>query len=493
MTTSTPVRVRFAPSPTGRTHIASGRTAMYNYLIARQTGGQFILRIEDTDQKRYVPGSEEELIANLRWLGLDWDEGPDVGGPNAPYHQTKRREIYLHYAHQLVESGQAYFCFCTPERLKQVREQQLAQKLNPRYDGTCRRLDPDEATRRIAHGEKHVIRFKMPKAGSMTVYDRLRGAITVENNALDDVVLVKSDGLAVYHLAAMADDHEMGITHVIRGSEWLPTFPLHGHIIRALGWQMPEFIHLSVFLKPSGKGKMSKRDTTQAIKDGYSIFISDLRELGYVPEAVVNWIVLMGWSLDDHTEFFTLSDLVRQFSFNKCNPAPAAINFTKLDHFNGLHIRNFSIADLTKRIKPYFLQAGYSIDDHKLMLITPLIQPRLVTLEDSLDYAGFFFKEDLELSASQLVGEKMNSAESISALSRTYDILSSLPEINGQVEEPLRLLAESLGLKAGQLFGLLRMAVTGQTVSPPLIESMAIIGKTTVLKRIQEAIQLLQG
>ncbi len=279
----TPVRVRFAPSPTGRTHLGSARTALYNYLLAHQTGGTFILRIEDTDQKRYVPGAEKELMDSLHWLGIDWDEGPGVGGPNGPYHQSERIEIYQEYARQLIESGHAYYCFCTPERLEQVRKEQISRKENPRYDGLCRWLLPDEALRRVNNGERHVVRFKVPEVGSITIHDMVRGDITVNNSALDDHVIVKSDGLALYHLAAMVDDHLMGITHVIRGSEWLSTFPLHAHIIRAFGWQEPHWVHLSIFLKPSGKGKMAKRDTENAIKDGHSIFIKDLEIIGLYP------------------------------------------------------------------------------------------------------------------------------------------------------------------------------------------------------------------
>ena len=385
-----PARVRFAPSPTGHTHLGSGRTALYDYLLARQTNGQFILRIEDTDQKRYVPGAEEELTESLRWLGLDWDEGPQVGGPYGPYRQSERKEIYQHYAQQLVELGKAYPCFCTAERNAQLREEQKRLGLQPRYDGTCRNLDPDQAAMHIARGEKYVIRFKMPQDGSITVRDHLRGEITVDNQRLDDSILIKSDGLPVYHLAAMLDDYLMKITHVIRGSEWLPTFPLHGHILRAFGFPEPVFVHLSVFLKPSGKGKMSKRDTAQLMRDGYSIFIPELKEIGYTPEGVVNWISLMGWSYDDKTEFFTLPDLVEKFSLDHLNPAPAAVNFSKLDHFNGLHIRSFSIPDLAGRIKPIFEKADYQVDDEKLAKITPIIQQRLVTLDDCLDFAGFF-------------------------------------------------------------------------------------------------------
>ncbi len=494
MTTSQPVRVRFAPSPTGRTHLGSGRTALYNYLLARQTGGKFILRIEDTDQRRFVPGAEEELIESLHWLGLSWDEGPDVGGPYAPYHQSERREIYQQYARQLVESGHAYYCFCTPERLEKVRQEKQLRKETALYDGTCREMAPAEALVRVANGEKHVVRFKTPREGSITVRDMLRGDITVENRMIDDHILVKSDGLALYHLAAMVDDHLMEITHVIRGSEWLSTFPLHGHIIRAFGWQMPAFVHLSIFLKPSGKGKMSKRETADALKDGRSIFVKDLDALGYTPEGVVNWITLMGWSYDDHTEFFSMDDLVQKFSLEHLNPAPAAINFSKLDHFNGMHIRSLPLAELARRIKPFFVGAGYAVDDDRLLKIAPIIQERLVTLDDCLAFGGFFFQETVNPNPDDLLGSKMSAAESADAARQILKVLEDAPEFTKDgLESPLRLLVEGLGLGAGQVFGILRVAVTGQKVSPPLFESMEIIGRTLVLERVRQAIRLLDG
>ncbi len=492
MSSSKPVVVRFAPSPTGRTHLGSGRTALYNYAFARQTGGTFILRIEDTDQKRYVPGAEQELIESLRWLGLNWDEGPDVGGPHGPYYQSQRREIYQQHAQWLIEHDHAYYCFCSPERLEKARQEQIKLKQNPRYDGTCRRLDPDEAAARVARGERHVVRFKTPQQGSITVRDLLRGEITVENSSLDDYILVKSDGLALYHLAAMVDDHLMGVTHVIRGSEWLSTLPLHGHILRAFGWQEPVFVHLSIFLKPSGKGKMSKRESAQAIKDGYSIFISDLKDLGYLPEGVVNWIALMGWSYDDHTEFFTLPEIVEKFSLEKLNPSPAAINFTKLDHFNGLHIRHLPPEELARRMKPFLLQAGFAVDDERLIQIAPLVQERLVTLDEAPQWVGFFFQEDVTPIPQELVGAKMTAQESAQAARRALAVLEGLPRLTLELAEPpMRALAEELGLQAGQLFGILRVAVTGQKVSPPLFESMEIIGKEKVLQRLRNAISLL--
>ena len=292
----------------------------------------------------------------------------------------------------------------------------------------------------------------------------------------------------------MQVDHLMGITHVIRSAEWLSTFALHAHIIRAFDWEEPEWVHLSIFLKPSGKGKMSKRESSSLMKDGYSIFLNDLKSLGYLPEAVVNWIALMGWSYDDHTEFFTLDDLVTKFNLDRCNPAPAAINFSKLDHFNGLHIRSLQVKDLANRLKPYFEAAGCMVEDDKLLQIVPIIQERITTLDDAVIKAGFFFEEDVQPVPEELIGKKMTTSESATAARSAYLILAGLPEINHEnAEMPLRSLADELGLKAGQLFGILRVAVTGQKVSPPLFESMAIIGKEKVLERLQNAIEILDG
>jgi glutamyl-tRNA synthetase len=489
-----PARVRFAPSPTGRTHLGSGRTALYDYLIARQTGGQFILRIEDTDQKRYVPGAEEELMDSLRWLGLNWDEGPDVGGPYGPYRQSERKDIYQEHARRLIAIGHAYYCFCTPERLANLRKEQQQRKEPPRYDGLCRRIEPDEAERRVAAGEPHVVRFKMPHTGTVTGHDLLRGDITVENKNLDDYILVKSDGLALYHLAAIVDDHLMDITHVLRGSEWLPSFPLHVHIYQAFGWEQPVWVHLSVFLKPSGKGKMSKRESEQLIKDGFSIFITDLRDLGYLPEAVDNWTALIGWSYDDHTEFFKLADLIEKFNLERLNASPAAINFTKLDHFNGLHIRNLNPDDLAERLVPFFEAADLHPELAQLTRITPLIQERITTLDDAPEIAGFFFRDEVHPDPQQLIGKNMTASESAEAVRQAIEILESLPAINAETaEQPLRDLADRLNLKAGQLFGILRVAVTGQRVSPPLLESMEIIGKEIVLERMRQGVALLEN
>lgn len=489
----TPLRVRFSPSPTGYLHLGGARTALYDYLLAQKTGGQFILRIEDTDQKRFVPGAEEDLMRGLRWLGLHWDEGPDVGGPYGPYRQSERKEIYQKYARQLIADGKAYYCFCSPEHLVQVREGQQRRKEAPHYDGTCRKLSIEEAEERVRNGEKHVVRFKMPQEGSTTVKDLLRGDITIENRTMDDYIIVKSDGLALYHLAAPVDDHLMKITHVIRGSEWLPTFPLHCMIHRAFGWQEPTWVHLSVFLKPSGKGKMSKRESADLLKDGHSIFIKDMEGLGYIPEGLINWITLMGWSFDDHTEVFSLQELVEKFSMDRLNPSPAAINFTKLDHFNGLHIRGLAGSDLAQRLLPYFQAAGLNADIETLQKITPIIQERMVTLDEAVELAGFFFRAEVNPKPEDLIAKKMSASESLVIARKALEILSLLPEITHNLAEPsMRELVERSGLSAGQVFGIVRSAVTGQLVSPPLFESMEIIGKEKVVERMSKAVKTLE-
>jgi len=488
--TQPPARTRFAPSPTGRTHLGSGRTALYNFLLARQTGGQFILRIEDTDQKRFVPGAEEELMESLRWLGLDWDEGPDIGGPHGPYRQSERRNIYQKYAKQLIESKHAYYCFCG-----QTEEPQDVKRSRKHRD-VCpsRNLNIEEAMDRITEGESYVIRFRMPAEGTVTAVDALRGPITVENGTLDDYILVKSDGLPVYHLAVVVDDHLMEITHVFRTSEWLPTFPLHVHIYNAFGWEQPIWIHPSIFLKPDGKGKMSKREAANMMEDGKSIFLGDMQELGYLPEGVVNWMALIGWSYDDRTEFFTLPDLVEKFNIEKLNPAPAAINFTKLDHFNGLHIRNLEVSDLAQRMLPFFEKAGIQTDMETLEKIAAILQVRMVTLDEGVEKAAFFFQEEVHPEPEALIAKKLTAAESVELARKAYDLLSDLPEITHEsAEQPMRDLADKMGVKVGQLFSVVRVAVTGQRVSPPLFESMEIIGRDKSLERLKNAIVILEN
>jgi glutamyl-tRNA synthetase len=473
-------------------HLGTARVALYDYLLAKKTGGQFILRIEDTDVSRTVPGAEQEIIDGLRWLGLPYDEGPDIGGAYGPYRQTDRREIYRAHIHTLVNGGHAYPCFCTPERLESVRQEQQKRKENPHYDGACRNLDPDQAARRIANGEKYIIRFKMPREGTTIAHDHLRGEIKTENSQLNDYVLLKTDGLPTYHLAAIVDDHEMGITHVLRGSEWLGTFPLHVNIIRAFGWEEPTWIHLSVFLKPSGKGKMSKREAAVAIKDGYSIFIKDMQDLGFTPEGVLNWSALMGWGVAED-DVMTVPQMLERFTIDSLTPSPAAINFQKLDHFNATHIRLFATQDLAARLKPYFIREGLNVKDDVLLQMIPLIRERLVTLDDCISFGAFFFKDEVAPIPEDLIAKGLDAKQSAQVAQRAYQILAAQPTISHEAcEPPLRAYIEESGLNANQVFGILRVAATGQKVSPPLFESMEIIGREKCLQRIKNAIEILE-
>ncbi len=492
MTENSAFRVRFAPSPTGHMHLGSARTALYDYLIAKKTGGQFILRIEDTDRKRLVEGAEDELMNSLRWLGIDWDEGPDKGGPYAPYRQSERKETYLKYAKELVEKGHAYYCFCSSERLNQVRQEKQALKLDPHYDGLCRAITPLEAEKRVNAGEPHVIRFKSPKDGVTVVKDLLRGEITYENKTLDDFIIVKTDGWALYHLAAIVDDYLMKITHVIRGSEWLPTSPLHSLIWKAFGWEEPVWVHLSVFLKPSGKGKMSKREAAELTNDGYSIFIKDLEKLGYLPEAVINWMALMGWSFDGHTEFFSMQDLIEKFTLERLNPSPAAINFSKLDHFNKEHIKKLSNKDLAERIYPFFVDRGLSPDKTKLEAIAPVINERITTLDDAVEFCEFLFKDIVSCELSDLVIAEKTQQETGKIAREVLELLKSISEWNvNEIDSKMKKYMEANQLSPRQLLGFLREAVTGQRVTPPLFESMVVLGKSACIERIQRAIEII--
>ncbi len=491
---TTPVRVRFAPSPTGHLHIGGARAALYNFLLARQSGGQFILRIEDTDRKRFVPGAEEEFMESLRWLGLEWDEGPDKGGPVGPYRQTERASLYRAYAEQLVEQGHAYYCFCSPERLRRLREEQRRKKLPPRYDGHCRHIPPEEAKRRVQAGEPHVIRFKTPTEGSITVHDLIRGDITVANKDIDDYILLKSDGLPTYHLAVVVDDHLMRITHVLRGAEWLGTFPLHGHLYRAFGWPEPVWVHLSTFLKPSGKGKISKRDADIFRKGHKSVMVRDLRDFGYLPEAVNNWIALMGWSYDDRTEFFTMDDLIAKFRLERLKPSPAAVNFKKLDHFQGLHVRALPPAELARRLVPFYRRAGFAVQAKDLEPIVPLIQTRITTLDEAPALTAFLFRAEVTPDPQELVPKGLTPQQALEVARRVLHLLEELPDVRAQTtEEPLRRLVEELGLTRRQVFGLIRVATTGQRVSPPLFESLELLGRERVLARLRQAIALLEA
>ena len=488
------IRVRFAPSPTGHMHLGSARTALYNFLLAKQTGGKFILRIEDTDQKRYVAGAEQELMDGLRWLGLNYDEGPDIGGNYGPYRQSERKSIYQEQIKILLGNGSAFPCFCTAERLAEVRKEQQKNKQQTGYDGTCKHISPSEAKTRMEAGEPHVIRFNMPREGKTLVNDLLRGQIIIENRTLDDSVLIKSDGLPTYHFAAMVDDHFMEITHVFRGSEWLASLPLHSRIIKAFGWQEPVWIHLSIFLKPSGKGKMSKREKEQALADGYSIFVKDFDSLGFIPEGLNNWIALMGWGAGETENLLTLNEMIEKFDIRKLNPSPAAIDYAKLDYFNSQHIRKLDNDNLMNRLVPFFTREGINPDIHKLRKIIPIIRERLVTLDDCIPFAAWFFKDAIEVRKEDLLIKNTTIEETLKIGRDCYEIINNLESFDHEsADSRFKKYFEEEGFKPNQVYGFLRTAISGQAVTPPLFESMDVIGKSLVLERIVNAIRIVEN
>jgi len=493
--TQRPVRVRFAPSPTGSLHIGGLRTALFCWLFARHYDGTFILRIEDTDQKRFDPTALATLTEALRWAGLQWDEGPEVGGDYGPYVQSERLEHYQKWAHWLVEHGKAYRCYCTSERLQEVTRQKQARKEPPGYDRFCRSLTTEQIAERDAEGLPFVIRMKMPLDGKTVVHDAIRGEVEFENSTQQDMVLLKSDGFPTYHLAYVVDDHLMAISHTMRAVEWLPSFPLHAQIWKALEWEMPIHMHLPVMLNPNGKGKISKRKPpVDKYGNAIPVLVHDFINAGYLPEAITNFLANIGWAFGDDREVFTMQEASERFDGTRINPANSAFPVEKLDWLNGLYIRELSVEELAKRLKPFLEQSGLSVDEERLQKVTPLIQERIKTLAEAAGMVGFIFSGEIQLEAESLIQKKMDREGTIQALRAAYDTLADLPNFTHDSQEAvMRTAAEALGLKAGQFFGTVRQAVTGQNISPPLFETMEILGRDLSLARIKSAISLLES
>ncbi len=484
------IRVRFAPSPTGYFHVGGARTALYNWLLARHSGGTFILRIEDTDQARYQPAALDDLLVGLRWLGLDWDEGPEVGGDARPYFQSQRLDIYQQYARQLIEQGRAYDCYCSPERLAQMRQTQRTPGAPQGYDRHCRNLTARQQADYRAQGIVPVVRFKTPLEGVTSYVDVIRGPSSVDNRTLDDLVLLKSDGFPTYHLANVVDDHLMTISHILRGDEWLPSVPRHVLLYQAFGWQPPVFAHLPVILSPTGKGKMSKRKTVGPGGREYDVLVRDFRRKGYLPEAMVNFLALVGWGYDDKTELFSHEELIQHFTLEGVNKSAAAFAYDKLDWLNGVYIRALPADELAVRLTPVLRQAGLDPAPDTVRGLVPLVQERLKCLTDVLQVADFVFSEDLTYDPAELAGKKMTLPDALAALEKAIEALEALPDFEeSTLEEALRGLADALGLKAGRLFGVIRVAVTGKSVSPPLFGSLRVLGRERSLARLRQALQ----
>ncbi len=481
------VRVRFAPSPTGYLHVGGARTALFNWLFARHHGGKFILRIEDTDRTRYREDALEDIMEGLRWLGLDWDEGPEVGGPYGPYFQSQRLPLYRKYAQRLVDSGHAYYCYCSPERLERVRQEKLRRgEPDLGYDRHCRYLTAKERAEYEAQGIVPVVRFKAPLEGQTTFHDLIRGDIAVDNSTLDDFILLKSDGYPTYHLANVVDDHLMEITHVMRADEWIPSTPRHVLLYRAFGWKPPAFAHLPIILAPGGKGKLSKRHGATSLLE--------FRRQGYLPEAMINFLALIGWAYDGKTELFTREELIEKFDLSGVNKSPAAFSYEKLEWMNGVYIRQLEPDELAERLLPFLTRAGLPADLTTVRRITPLIQERIKKLADVVEWTDFLFTTELSYDPQLLIGKGMTAEESLAALRKAREILAALPDFKEEtLERALRGLLEELGLKARQFFGIVRAAVTGKKVSPPLFGTLSILGREKVLKRLDRAEEILKG
>ncbi len=475
-----PVRLRFAPSPTGYPHLGNIRTALFNWLFARHHGGKLILRIEDTDVARKVEGAIDAIIGSLRWLGLDWDEGP--------YLQSQRLPDYHQVADRLLQEGHTYWCYCSPERLESMRQEQARLKQPPKYDRRCRDLTQEEGHRLETDGVRPVMRFRTPLEGETTVSDLIHGPVSFKHETLDDFILLKSDGYPTYHLANVIDDHSMEISHVLRADEWLSSTPRHVLLYKALNRQTPHFAHLPMILGPD-RSKLSKRHGATTI--------TEYQKQGYLPEAMVNFLALLGWSLDDRTELLSREELIQHFSLDRVGKTAAIFNREKLDWINGVYLRRLSPEEFVNQAMPFLERdlpesVGRPLDPGYVSEVLALVQERARTLAEVPQLASFFFVDEPDYNAALLLSGKLDVTSATGALSAALRSASCIKDWQAaSLEETMRSLAVELNLETRELFGLLRVAVTGRTAAPPLFETMAVLGKDRCLKRLDAALRLL--
>lgn len=485
------VRTRIAPSPTGDPHVGTAYIALFNYCFTRAHGGQFVLRIEDTDQARSSLESEQNIMEALRWLGLGWDEGPDVGGPHGPYRQSERREIYARYAQQLIDQGDAFYCFCTPERLAQARkEQEASGARTTKYDGLCLGVSPEEARARVAAGEPHVIRMKVPTEGDCVMQDRLRGEITKPWDDIDMQVLVKSDGMPTYHLAAVVDDHEMGITHIIRGEEWLNSVPKHLELYRMFGWEPPELIHLPLLRNPD-KSKLSKRKNPTSI--------THYERMGFLPEALLNYLGRMGWSILDEVEEdgetktitrekYTVADMIEHFDIDRISLGGPVFDVEKLKWLNGLYLREMDREELGDRY------AAWGLSRERLMPVLDLVHERIETLAEVAPLAGHFLIGVPDLDAAAFEHPKVSADDMKKSLFFASVRLETVrPWDRDGIDACLRETADLLEMKLRDFLAPFFLMMAGSKISTPLFESLALLGRDVVRARIRNAIDALGG
>ena len=488
------VRVRYAPSPTGLQHIGGIRTALFNYFFAKSQGGKFLLRVEDTDRERYTDESLQDLYDTLEWLGIKWDEGPVVGGPCGPYIQSERFDLYKQYAEQLVRDGKAYYCYCSSERLEKVRQEQIASKSEYQgYDRHCANLTEEERKAYEAQGIKPVIRLRVPTEGKTTFHDVLMGDITRKNKDVSpDPILLKSDGFPTYHLANVIDDHLMGVTHIMRAQEWIPSGPLHILLYEAFGWEPPVYCHLPMVMGKDGQ-KLSKRHGSTAVRD--------FRAKGYLPEAIINYVTLVGWSLDGSREFFTREELEKCFTMEGIHKAPAVFDYKKLDWFNGQYIRAAENSRLAELVTPYLIDAGFVSDpvtaEEKALIdrLVPSVKERMKVLSDVVDLTRFLFRDVPVEDKSVYVSKGSDIDKTAEALAKGSAILlSGLREGKDEssIEESLVELSKQLEVKVNGVFQPIRVAITNSTVSLPLFDSIRLLGLEETEKRINRSIRLFE-
>jgi len=482
---SAPIRVRFAPSPTGMLHVGGARTALFNWLFARHCGGTFILRIEDTDRARFDARALDDITASLRWLGLPWDEGYEVGGPCGPYVQSERTALYRQHAQQLLDSGHAYKCYCTPERLAAARDQQQRDGSAPGYDRACRELGADARAALDAAGAPCVIRFRMPLDGATTFADAIRGDISYPNAQQDDFVLLKSDGFPTYHLANIVDDHLMQISHVLRGDEWIPSTPKHVQLYAAFGWQPPVFAHLPVILAPGG-GKLSKRHGAAAV--------CEYRALGYLPDALVNFLALLGWAVSSDNEIVPRAQMVKEFTIEGINKTGAQFDHEKLNWMNGAYIRQLPLAEFIQAATPFLTNAGVLKGDEDrahVAQVLQLMQERVHLLADAPSACGFFFADTLDYDPQAV--KKVLQKEGVRAhLQAVRDVLAGVPDDQfdaAHLEAVLQAYLTRSGQPLKNVVHPLRVAVTGRAASPGIFETLVAIGKTRVVQRLTHAVE----
>ena len=479
------LKVRFAPSPTGYLHVGGLRTALYNYLFAKKNNGKFLLRIEDTDRNRFVEGASEKLIESLKWCGLDFDEGPGKDGGNGPYYQSERLDIYKKYADQLIEAGHAYYAFDTPERLEKLREEQLAKKEQPKYDKFALTLSKEEVQQKLDAGESHVVRLNVPQGKRILVKDMIRGKVEFNTDVVDDQIIVKSDGFPTYHLANIVDDHLMGVTHVIRGEEWLSSMPKHVLLYEFLGWELPEFAHLPLLLNPD-KSKLSKRQGDVAVED--------YRDKGYSKEALVNFVALLGWNAGDDKEFYTMEELVENFSMERVNKSGAVFNVEKLNWLNGEHLRNHSSNDLLDEFKTELNKSDFkdhNKDDETLVNIIESMKERIIFVKEIIEKAPYYFIRPTSYDEKTVSKKwKDDTPKVLEGLIEEFAKLDN--PTKDEFESSLKGYAEKNEIGLGKIMGPTRLAVSGDAQGPGMFDLLFILGKEEVIERIIIAIDKIE-